>query len=269
MDKNDIKKFYAQYADEIGVKRAKSPYPIRTYSHWTNWDSIVKYIKSGEKMLEVGCGEGIVSVVAAKKGVEVIATDISEPNLATARRAAIESGVNIKILSVDLENLPFADNSFDVVIADNVLEHLPNFKRGLAEIRRVTKNRAIIALPTNLNLCAWCLLGGDDYWRLSKKSFFAIFIGFVRFLINIFGEGVNEGYAGKNELPHLWRYPWIMRKELEAARFKIVAFEASSLCLPYFNFLLPLAKWMDKYKDRPILRDLGCGSIAVVEKNLS
>lgn len=266
MENDSVKKFYAAYADEIGSKRANSKYPLRRYLHWLNWESIVKYIKPGERVLEVGCGEGILSVMTARQGAVVTATDISEPNLEATRQAAAEANVDLKILPADAENLPFADNSFDIVVADNVLEHLPDFKRGLGEVRRVTKRLAIIALPTNFNLCALALLGGDDYWRISKRTPLAIFIGLIRFIANLFGKGVNEGYAGKNELPHLWRYPWVMRRELKAAGFKIVAFEATSICLPYFNFLLPLTKWLDKYKDKPILRNFGCGSIAVLEK---
>jgi len=266
MQENEIKNFYRDYADEIAIKRQNSPYPLRRYMHQMNWFSILKYIDSGEKVLEVGCGEGILSVMMEKKGATVTATDISEPNLEAVRALSAKEGAKVAVLSADAENLPFADNSFDTVIADNVLEHVPHFERGLSEIRRVTKKRAIIALPTNLNPCAWCLLGGDNFWSLSKRSVVAIFIGFARFILNIFGKGVDEGYASRKGLPHLWRYPWIMKRELEAAGFKIVAFEAASLCLPYFFSFLPLIKFFDRYKDRPLLRNFGCGSIAVLEK---
>lgn len=269
MNDQEIKKFYNEYADKIQDKRYNSPYSLRRYSHGQNYLSILKYIKSGDKILEVGCGEGILSMMAAKKGAEVVATDISTANLEEAQKLADKEGVkNIKFLLADAENLPFDDNSFDVVIADNVLEHLPDFEKGLAEIKRITKSKAIIALPTCLNLCAWCLLGGDVYWKITRRTPHAIFVGFLKVVAGILAgkKGINEGYNGVDELPHLWRYPWVMRKELKSVGFEIVSFEAASLCLPYFNFLLPLVKFCDKYKNKPILRNFGYGSIAMVAK---
>lgn len=269
MDCQEIKKKYNEYADKIQDKRYNSPYSLRRYSHRQNYLTILKYIKLGDKILEVGCGEGILSVMVAKKGAEVVATDISMANLEAAQKLAEKEGVkNIKFLLADAENLPFDDNSFDLVIADNVLEHLPDFGKGLSEIKRITKNKAVIALPTCINPCAWCLLGGDVYWKITRRTPYAIFLGFFRILLGIVlnNKGVEEGYGYKKELPHLWRYPWTMKKDIEGAGFKIDFFEATSICLPYFNFLLPAIKFLDRYKNKSILRNFGFSSIAVVEK---
>jgi len=209
-----------------------------------------------------------VAVMLAKKGALVTACDISGPNIEQAKIYAGQEAVADKInfLVADAENLPFPDNSFDWVVSSHVLEHLPDFQKGLKEVYRITKKRAIIALPTCLNPCAMVLLGGDVFWTISKWSFFAWFIGLSRIILNLGGEGVNEGYGGYEELPHIWRYPWIMRRRLRQAGFRIIHFEASSLCLPYFNKLLPLIKKIDQYKDRLLIRNFGYGSIAVVEK---
>jgi ubiquinone/menaquinone biosynthesis C-methylase UbiE len=269
MEAEDIKNFYKEYHDDIFNKRYDSPYPLRRHLHRTQLNLILNLVPSeSKKVLDAGCGEGILAVLLAKKGILVTACDISIPNLEQAKKRAADKGVldKINFLEADVENLPFQDNEFDLVISSHVLEHLPNFEKGLSEIKRVTKKRAIIALPTCLNLCALSLLGGAEYWYVRKKSFLAIPIGIMRFIFNIFGKGVNEGYVGKKDLPHLRRYPWAMKKELKKAGFKIVKFEANTICLPYFNFFLPLIKWLDKYAQSPILRNFGYGSIAVVEK---
>lgn len=261
------KKFYQTYHDEIFKKRFDSPYPLRRYVHRTQYQSVIEKIKEGETVLDAGCGEGILAVLLAEKGFDVTACDISEPNIESAKKFAGEKGVDKKINFVvaDAENLPFKDDSFDVVISSHVLEHLPNFEKGLSEIKRVMKNRAIVALPTCLNLCSMVQLGGDTFWQLSKRSVFALLLGFLRVAVNIFRKGVNGDYAGRKDLPHLWRYPWVMKRELKKAGFKIVHFEAGSLCLPYFNFFLPLVKFLDKFKAKPVLRNFGYGSLAVLE----
>ena len=109
------------------------------------------------------------------------------------------------------------------------------------------------------------LLGGAEYWYLRKKSFIALPKGIGRVVWNLFKDGVDEGY-GPNKLPHLRRYPWVVKKELMNAGFKIVHFEANSLCLPYFNFWLPIIKFIDRFKGKPILRNLGPAVLVVVEK---
>jgi ubiquinone/menaquinone biosynthesis C-methylase UbiE len=267
IEENKIKKFYQSYSDKIRGKRLNSPFPLRRYVHQTNYLSILRYVNSAEQVLEVGCGEGILSVLMAQKGAQVTGLDISRPNLKNAKEYAGTKGLNnIKFIEADAENLPFGDNSFDVVVADNVLEHLPNFEKGLSEIKRVTKKRAIIVLPTCLNPCAWCLLGRDNFWKFSWKTPFAIFIGFLKITFRVFSKGINQGYANKEDFPHLWRYPCVMKKEFKKAGFKIINFEAVSICLPYFNALLPLIKFLDKHKKRPFLRNFGYGSIAVLEK---
>lgn len=268
MTNEEIKNFYEGYADKIQEKRLKSPYVLRHYMHEQTYLTNLKYIQPGQKVLEVGCGEGILAVLMAKKGAIVTAVDISEKNLEAAKELANKEGAKIEFLKADAENLPFGDNSFDVVVADNALEHLPDFEKGLAEIKRVSRRFAVIALPTCFNFCAWALLGGDVYWKITRRTPYAVFVGFFKFLFNLIlnKKGVNENYGGVKDLPHLWRYPWIMRKEMKKAGFKIIAFEGESLCFPYFSLLLPLIKFLDKYKDKPILRNFGCGSAIYLEK---
>lgn len=268
MESKDIKSFYETYGDRIVDKRLNSPYPLRRHAHRMGYESFAKFVKPGETVLDAGCGEGVLSWYLAERGAKVTAMDISAPNVENARAFLEKKGVldRVTVLQGDAENLPFPDASFDWVVSSHVLEHLPDFDKGLSEIRRVTKKRAIVALPTCLNLAAASQLGGADFWRLSKRAVVALPWGLLRILGNLGREGVQEGYAGVGELPHVWRYPWVMRRRLERGGFRIVRFEASSIMLPYFSFLLPIVKALDRVKHWPILRDLGYGSIALLEK---
>lgn len=268
MKSSDVKQFYETYGDEIVAKRLESSCPLRSYAHRTQYRTIARLVKPGERVLDAGCGEGVLSWYLAERGADVTAMDISQPNLENAKKFLEKKGVadRVTLVQGDAEALPFPDASFDVVVSSHVLEHLPDFDKGLSEIRRVAKSRAIVALPTCLNLAAASQLGGADFWRLSKRALYALPYGLFRILWSLGKEGVQEGYAGKNELPHVWRYPWVMRNKLEKGGFQIARFEAATIMLPYFSFLLPLVRFLDRFKALPGLRNLGYGSVAVLEK---
>jgi len=268
MDAAQIKDFYQTYGDRIVDKRLNSPYPLRRHAHRMGYESIAKFVKPGETVLDAGCGEGVLAWYLAERGAKVTAMDISGPNVENAKAFLEKKGVldRVTVLQGDAENLPFPDASFDWVVSSHVLEHLPDFDKGLSEIRRVTKKRAIVALPTCLNLAGASQLGGADFWRPSKRALLALPWGLLRILLNLGREGVQEGYAGVGELPHIWRYPWVMRRRLKKGGFRIVRFEAATLVLPYFSFLLPLVKFLDRHKHLPILKNFGYGSIALLEK---
>lgn len=267
-NEKQIKKFYKNYADEIEDKRLNSQYFIRRYAQRKIASNVLEKVNAGESILEIGCGEGNLAVEMAKRGIDVVASDLSLPNLEQAKKNSENHNVSVKFIQADAENLPFGDNSFDTIVASHILEHLSDFNKGLSEIKRVMRKRAIIALPTCFNPCSWCLLGGDVYWKITRRTPYAIFVGFFKFVFNLFlsKKGVNEGYGGAKDLPHLWRYPWVMRRELEMAGFKVVYFEAGPIAFPYFKFLIPISKFLDKYKNKPILRDFGFGGLVIIEK---
>lgn len=271
LSSEEIKLVYKNKKENIQHGRISDQYILRHYAHLTEYESIIKLIDIKDKnspILDNGCGDGSLAILMAKRGFNVVACDISEPNIRYAKERATNEGVGekIKFLIADAEKLPFDDDSFEFVVSSHVLEHLPNFNKGLEEVRRVTKKYAVIALPTCLNPCAWVILGGDSFWKFSRWSLSAWFIGLARVVLNLGDIGVDEGYGGDLSLPHVWRYPWIMRRQIREGGFKIIRFEASSICLPYFSFLLPVIKFLERFKSKPIIRNFGYGSIAVVEK---
>jgi 2-polyprenyl-3-methyl-5-hydroxy-6-metoxy-1,4-benzoquinol methylase len=267
MNDEQIKQFYTTHADKINEKRSNSPYPLRRYVHWMQYKSILCRVTPGATVLDAGCGEGNLSILMAQKGAQVTGVDISVPNIQASRNYAREIGVMIHFETADLEKLPFPDNSFDVVVSSHVLEHLPSFDKGLQEIMRVTKKRAIIAIPTILNGCSLVQVGGGMFWLKGKRIFTAIPFGLMRLALALLlgREGVNEHYAG-SDVPHVFRFPAIMRKKINELGYKLVEQEASTLALPYFASLLPVSEQLDRLRNKPVFRELGYGTTFVVEK---
>ena len=269
MADNEIKKFYETHPDRICEKRFDSPFPIRQYVHRAQYDALLKEVVPDGSVLDAGCGEGVIGLLLAERGIPSTGVDLSAPNIQAAQAEAARRGFSglTTFIQGDAERLPFPDRSFDTVVSSHVLEHLPDFDGGFRELCRVARKRVIVALPTCLNLCAMALLGGDNgFWKFSKHSFFAIPYGFLRVLFHLGSEGVQEGYAGHRELPHVWRYPWVMRRRLRHPDFRSVQFSASSLALPYFSRTLPFAKFLDRFRSAPILRNLGYGSFIVLDR---
>lgn len=104
-------------------------------------NSIDLRIFEGKRCLDAGAGSGRGSILMARAGArEVIGVDLSEKNVATARRWALANGLaNLTFQQGSLHELPFADQSFDIVWCNGVLHHSDDPNRGLQEISRVLK----------------------------------------------------------------------------------------------------------------------------------
>lgn len=101
-------------------------------------------LKTGESVLDVGCGTGNL-VIEAKRHVGrtgvVTGIDASPEMIARARRKAGKAGLEATFEQAIVEKLPFPDATFDVVFSTTMLHHLPDKPRRqcLAEIRRVLR----------------------------------------------------------------------------------------------------------------------------------
>lgn len=101
-----------------------------------------KWKKAGKRsVLDLGCGLGRHSLLFARNGFKVTATDISPYGVEFLRRKEKEEGLNIRSLVCDMVSLPFRDNSFDCVFSYLVISHTDTegFKRIISEIKRVLK----------------------------------------------------------------------------------------------------------------------------------
>jgi arsenite methyltransferase len=105
--------------------------------------SIFAQISPGAIVLDLGCGAGLDSLIAAQRvgpQVRVIGIDFSEAMLLRARRAAGEAGVaNVEFHQAGAENLPIADRSIDVALVNGIFNLNPERESMFRELSRVMK----------------------------------------------------------------------------------------------------------------------------------
>ncbi len=101
----------------------------------------------GKTVLDAGCGEGYGSCLLAEAGSAVTGIDISEEAVRHAGEKYVRENLLYRVM--DANAMVFPDNSFDVVVSFQVIEHLHDAGKFLEEIRRVLKKdgRAIISTP--------------------------------------------------------------------------------------------------------------------------
>lgn len=92
-----------------------------------------------EKVLDIGCGHGIVSEFLAENGIIVTAIDISDLLLNEFRERIKDKNLPVEIINGDAYKIPCPDENFDVVVARMFLPHFPDWPIVLKEMTRVTK----------------------------------------------------------------------------------------------------------------------------------
>jgi ubiquinone/menaquinone biosynthesis C-methylase UbiE len=99
------------------------------------------------RALEIGAGTGYFTLNLLRAGVigEAVATDISPGMLGRLERSAGELGLAVETAACEAEELPFDDDSFDLVFGHAVLHHLPDLAAAFREFRRVLRPGGVVA----------------------------------------------------------------------------------------------------------------------------
>jgi SAM-dependent methyltransferase len=105
---------------------------------------VLPYLKPEMSLLDVGCGPGTITADLASLTAQVTALETSEDVLALARAAV--TAPNVTFAVGDVHALSFASDSFDVVHAHQVLQHVADPVRALREMKRVAKPGGIVAV---------------------------------------------------------------------------------------------------------------------------
>jgi len=129
-------------------------------------------LTDGDRILDLGCGVGRHVITAyTLKNVQAVGVDLRHADLLTARerfdQEFMEPGNTAKSFLLSVGNalsLPFADNCFDRIICSEVLEHIPDYRAVLKEVKRVLKPGGILAASVPRFFPEWvCWKLSEDY----------------------------------------------------------------------------------------------------------
>ena len=106
---------------------------------------LLDHVRPGDRVLDLGCGEGTFTALLAEGGAQVVGVDIAEAALERARRR--HPGLEFRLAPVE-GPLPLEDGSIDVVWCSEVIEHVADTARFLSEARRVLRRDGTLVLTT-------------------------------------------------------------------------------------------------------------------------
>ena len=147
-------------------------------------------VQPGERALDLCCGTGDIAFALARQGARVVGLDFNAPMLAVAqtrfkgRAPPASPSINPQFLRSDATNIPFPENSFDLVTVAYGLRNLASFEQGLSEMWRVAKaGGRLLAL---------------DFARPDNVRWRSLYFGYLKRFVPLFGKafcGDSETHA--------------------------------------------------------------------------
>jgi SAM-dependent methyltransferase len=133
--------------------------PLGAYTERLEHDLVLRLAGTvaGARVLDAGCGDGVLSVALAARGARVVGLDADERMLAAGRARARSQGALLDFVRGTVERLPFPDASFDLVVAVTVMCFVRERGRVLAEFRRVLVPGGHLVIGELNRLSLWAL----------------------------------------------------------------------------------------------------------------
>ena len=129
---------------ELWGKKSKDWASIQEATGNAGYEHALQFLKpiSADTLLDVGCGSGLFSSLAQAKGADVTGIDASTPLIEQAK----ERNAAINFLTGEMEELPFADSTFDIVCGFNSIQYAESVKHALIEAKRVLKEKGKLVI---------------------------------------------------------------------------------------------------------------------------
>lgn len=156
---------------------------------------LIRPVVRHKTVLELATGTGLIAKHIADEADRIEATDASYQMIEQARKG--NTPIQLHFSVQDMFDLPYEDQSFDVVILSNALHIIPHPERALQEVRRVLRDDGVLVAPNFTH--------GDNRLSTKAKAFFMKLAGFP-----LHSQWTKEGY-----LSFLEQEGWLVRKSVE------------------------------------------------------
>ncbi len=123
---------------------------------------------TGLRILDIGCGAGILSEPLARMGAEVVGADPSAANIAAAKQHAEQAGLAIDYRATTIEALAVSDERFEAVLAMEVVEHVADVTLFLKQCAQLVKPGGVLIVATinrTLKSFALAIIGAEYVLR--------------------------------------------------------------------------------------------------------
>lgn len=182
--------------------------PLKQFFIWNFFRALLSQAQDLkiETVLDVGCGEGFTLNKLKEKKIGKIHEGIDYSKEAIALGKKTYS--NLHIFEGDICDLKYKDNSFDLVICSEVLEHLEDPQKALKELVRVSKKYILLSVPNEpffylFNYTQW----GKDIGHINKWTSW----GFKKFVQQVIQTQPQGSEAGEVKILSVKTpFPWIM-----------------------------------------------------------
>ena len=155
---------------------------------------LIRPVVKGKTVLELATGTGLIAKSIVNAAAHIEATDASVEMIAEAKRDNQSAKLYFSVQ--DMFRLPYADESFEVVIVSNALHIVPQPEKALAEIHRVLKDDGVLIAPTFTH--------AENSFFGNSKAFFLKLAGFP-----LYSKWTSEEY-----LRFLRQNGWAVRKSV-------------------------------------------------------
>lgn len=173
-----LKQFYSSSGPYLRLLDSEDPEYFKRYV-----DLIERYSAKCQTVLDLGCGTGLSSYLLSQKKEKVVGLDLSHLFLKKGNERY--QAKNLLLTTGDILELPFKDETFDLVSSYLVIETLPDVERGLSEMARVVKKGGVVmVIAANLLSPIWpfrdfirMLFGGPSrpVWCETRRDAFKTF----------------------------------------------------------------------------------------------
>lgn len=162
------------------------------------------------RILDLGCGDGVLSYLLWKKGARVVGIDVADEAISYAfNRLGYLKGIEFVLGSA--YDMPFTDESFDYVVSSDVIEHLEFPDKMISEIKRVLKENGMAVITTPIRFTEFPLdkTHFREFFPSEFKEIFEREFKIVRIIYShplFWSELQNKAILGKNIFKYLLNF---------------------------------------------------------------